>query len=175
MAKLATNKITVFPSSRLGNDTNDIIKSRVLTQDNVCKFIRNFTGESIDGTFIVNDEGSILLTDYIEFYIHGYYFKALISDIISATSSTAFASAWIEVCQPSGSQLPTEYIYDDSDSGGSYNGINFCATSQVPSSGSHGGTIYSCRLYQYTSGNSYVISDSNYKHARLSVIDGGLS
>lgn len=90
MSKIQSKHIQVFPApyrNVIANNGKNISfnpESKLFTEDNLTRLTRNII--SRDSYIISVDETS----NIYEFCIHGYYFKAKLSDYIQAQNSTTY-------------------------------------------------------------------------------------
>lgn len=71
MSNLASEKISVFPSTKRGNTERS---ARLISEENLVNIINKLVDKD---SFVISGSPDTALSDtYIEFIIHGYYFKA---------------------------------------------------------------------------------------------------
>ena len=114
MGYLADNKITVFPAASHGANHPD---ARLTTEFNISNIINQLIDKN---GFVI----SLTNTD-IEFNIRGYYFKAAISDIISAAGSPSSGSIYAQI------NINASYNELEGDADNQFKGL--IITTEVPS------------------------------------------
>lgn len=173
MATIASEKLTVFPSTRRAGSKP---LARLMSEQALVSIVNKLI--NLDG-FVISSSSSITDSNPLEFNLYGYYFK-IVNPITSLGLGTTFSSgsvyAHIEVVTSTSSDsLQYEELFGQDD-GGKFTGL---VIDDSPTyTAQHGGIVKTLRIAQFSNSSWSVPESSKVRFSRdsldLSVIDGGI-
>ena len=166
MSTVASNAITVFPSTKRGSTQRS---ARLISEENLVNIINKLVDKD---SFVVSTNDGLSSISPFMFNIHGYLFTvSALSNITTSFSSANEIYAYIITETNDGY---TELKGQDADS--QYNGVNFVsAISDFPAIGAteH---LYSLQILQKVSGSWVIPNASMVKYNGVNIfgdVDGG--
>lgn len=173
MATIASEKLTVFPSTRRAGSKP---LARLMSEQALVSIVNKLI--NLDG-FVISTSSSITDTNPLEFNLYGYYFK-IVNPVTALGLGTTFSSgsvyAHIEVVTSTSSDsLQYEELFGQDD-GGKFTGLVIDDSSTYTAQ--HGGIVKTLRIAQFSDSSWNIPESSKVRFSRdsldLSVIDGGV-